>query len=317
MNELAVLDLILEQELDRNPDLVFLATSTPPSWRARFGAERVRTCPISEPAMVGAALGAAMTGLRPVVDLNRASFAFLVMDQLVNHAARIHYLSDGSYRAPMVLTSATRGPQQLGPQNEQCPYGVFMQTPGVRVAVPGSATDACALLRTAVRDEQGPVLLFIAPGLADHCDLRAALAAGPQPFGVARRVREGDAATVVAIGSAVHAATRAGDELAAQGIHVELLDPRTLVPLDVPALAASVLRTGRLVLVDDGPRSGAPAQILAALLDVPGVAQALGGRIAHVSAPEVPVPSSPVLEAQFWATPERVAAAVRRLTAAA
>lgn len=315
MNELAVLDLVLEQELDRDPDVVFLATSTPPSWGTRFGAGRVRTCAISEPAMVGSALGAAMTGLRPVVDLNRASFVFLVMDQLVNHAARIHYLSDGSYRAPMVLTSATRGPQQLGPQNEQCPYGVFMQTPGIRVAVPGSATDACALLRSAVRDEQGPVLLFIAPGLADHCDLRAALAAAPQPFGVARRVRGGDAATVVAIGSAVAAAEEAADELAADGIRCDLLDPRTLVPFDTAAVADSVLRTGRLLLVDDGPRSGAPAQILSALLDVPSLAAALGGRIAHVSAPDVPIPSSPVLEGQFWVTPARVAAAVRRLAA--
>jgi pyruvate/2-oxoglutarate/acetoin dehydrogenase E1 component len=313
VNELAVLDVVLEDELRRDDSLVFLATSTPPSWRQRFGTARIRTCPISEPAMVGMAVGAAMTGLRPVVDLNRASFAFLVMDQLVNHAARLHYLTDGAYRVPMVLTCATRGRQQLGPQNEQCPYGVFMQIPGVRVAVPGSAPDACGLLRAAVR-ETGPVLLFIAPELARGADLRRCLTAAPIPFGVAATLREGDAATVVAVGGGVRPASAAVDELAAAaGLACDLIDPRTLAPLDVDTIARSVRRTGRLVIVDDGPRSGAPAQIVSALFDADGAAAALGGRVRFVCAPDVPVPSTPALERHTWPEPAAVVAAVRAL----
>ncbi|MFE1320588.1 transketolase C-terminal domain-containing protein [Kitasatospora phosalacinea] len=312
MNELAVLDVVLEDELRRDDSLVFLATSTPPQWRREFGEARIRTCAISEQAMVGAAVGAAMTGLRPVVDLNRASFSFLVMDQLVNHAARLHYLTDGGYRAPMVVTSATRGRQQLGPQNEQCPYGVFMQVPGIRVAVPGTAEDACALLRSAVR-ENGPVMLFIAPELARGANLRTALTAPPVPFGEAVFRHRGDAATVVAIGGAVRPAVEGVAALAAQGVDCDLIDPRTLVPLDVEALASSLRRTGRLVLVDDGPRSGAPAQILSALYDVPGLPEALGGRVAFVCAPDSPVPSTPALEQYTWPEPQAVAAAVRRL----
>lgn len=312
MNELAVLDLVVEEELARDDRLVLMATSTPPVWRRRFGSDRVRTCPISEPAMVGMAIGSAMSGTRSIVDLNRASFSFLVMDQLVNHAARMHYLTGGSYRVPVVLTSATRGRQQLGPQNEQCPYGIFMQVPGVRVAVPGSAADACGLLRSALR-QTGPVLLFIAPELARMSGLRAALTTAPIPFGEAATLHSGSAATVVAIGGAVEVARTAVRELAGQGLSCDLIDPRTLAPLDTGTIADSVRRTGRLVLVDDGPRSGAPAQILSALYETEGTAARLGGRVAFVCCPDVPVPSSPALERHTWPTAEGVMSAVRRL----
>lgn len=314
MNELSVLDVVMEDELRRDPSVVFLATATPPSWRRAFGPQRVRTCAISEPAMVGMAVGAAMTGLRPVVDINRASFLFLVLDQLVNHAARLHYLSDGAYRVPLVITAATRGTQQLGPQNEQCPYGVFMQTPGIKVAVPGSAVDACGLLRSAIRDP-GPVLLFVSPRLAEGADVRGALNAAPVPFGVAATLHDGDAATVVAIGGAVPTAVAAVAQLSQAGIDCHLLNPRTLVPLDITAIAASVHRTGRLVVVDDGPRSGAPAQIMSALFDQPGAAAAVGGKVAFVCPPDVPVPSSPALERLLWPQPGQVVAAVHALLA--
>ncbi|GIJ24285.1 transketolase C-terminal domain-containing protein [Micromonospora lutea] len=312
MNEVGLLDLVLEEEFTRDPNLVFLATNSPASLRRRFGSDRVRICPISEQAMTGMAVGAAMSGLRPIVDLNRASFAMLVMDQLVNHAGRMHYLSGGQYRVPMIVTSATRGRQQLGPQNEQCPYGIFMQTPGLAVVVPGSLRDACALLRGATR-WPGPVLYFVAPELNRQRGLSAALAAGPLPFGEAAHLRHGDAATIVAIGGAVKVAADAADALAADGVHCDVLDPRTLVPLDTAALAASVRRTGRLVFVDDGPRSGAPAQILSRLLDEPGVAVAVGGRIGFVCQPDVPVPSSPPLEEAMWPTEGRIRAEVQRV----
>lgn len=316
MNELAVLDLVLEEEMRRDEDIILLSTSTPPSWLREFGPGRIRTSPISEQAMTGMAVGAAMTGLRPVVDLNRASFTFLAMDQLANHAARLHYLTNGGYRVPMVVTSATRGRQQLGPQNEQCPYGMFMQVPGIRVAVPGSAQDACGLLRSAVR-ENGPVLLFIAPELARGARLGEALSAAPIPFGTASTLRHGSDVTVLAIGGGVRVAAEAAAALDERGLSVDLIDPRTLVPLDLDTVVASIERTGRLIIVDDGPRAGAPAQILSRLFDLDTVIGRLAGRIAVVSAPDVPVPSTPALEEFTWPRAEDIVEAAVRLTAAA
>jgi pyruvate dehydrogenase E1 component beta subunit len=312
MDEVALLDVVVEEEFSRDPATAFLATNSPARWRQRFGERRVRVCPISEPAMVGMAVGAAMRGLRTVVDLNRASFSFVAMDQIVNHAGRVHYLSDGGYQVPMVVTAATRGRQQLGPQNETCPYGLFMQTPGLAVAVPGTLADACGLLRSAMR-WPGPVLYFVAPDLARQSGMSAALKAAPVPFGTAAVPRNGDEATIVAIGGAVPVAIEAADALAAAGVHCDVIDPRTLVPLDVTTIAASAHRTGRLVFVDFGPRSGAPAQILSRLYDEPGVAARLAGRVAFACPPDVPVASSPALEKLLWPTPESVAHAVSRL----
>ena len=128
MNEIPLLDIVLEQEFAADDRLVYLATAPPAALRRRFG-PRVRMFPISEPAIVGMAVGLAMTGRRPVVDLSRASFLYLVMDQIVNHAATMRYMSGGQWRVPMVVSCATRDRLQLGPQHEQCPYGMFMQVP--------------------------------------------------------------------------------------------------------------------------------------------------------------------------------------------
>ncbi|MCB7135714.1 transketolase C-terminal domain-containing protein [Cellulosimicrobium marinum] len=312
MNELALLDVVVEEEMAASDDMVFIATSAPARLRARFG-DRVRVCAISEPAMVGMAVGAAMSGLRPLVDLNRASFLMLVMDQLVNHAGRLSYLTDGAYSVPMVLTMTSRGPQQLGPQNEQCPYGLLMQVPGVAVVTPGSQEDACGLLRSAL-SWPGPVAYFAAPSLARSSGWGSAIAARPVPFGQARRVTEGDDATILAIGGAVAVAAEAAAELASVGVRCDVVDPRTLVPFDVETVRESVLRTGRLVVVDDGPRSGAPAQILGRLLEQPSVGERLCGRIRVVSCPDVPVPSSPALERHVWPTSDAVVDAVRELS---
>ncbi|GIF42905.1 alpha-ketoacid dehydrogenase subunit beta [Actinoplanes xinjiangensis] len=312
MNEVGLLDVVVQEEFDRDPTLVFLATNSPAALRGRFGADRVRICAISEQAMVGMGVGAAMSGLRPIVDLNRASFGLLTMDQLVNHAGRMHYQSGGGYRVPMVVTAATRGRQQLGPQNEQCTYGLFMQTPGLTVVVPGSLAEACGLLRTAVR-WPGPVLYFVAPELNRQRGLSAALGTPPLPFGVAALLRRGDAATIVAIGGAVPVALAAAESLSNAGTDCDVLDPRTLAPLDVPAIADSVARTGRLIVVDDGPRSGAPVQILGRLAERPDALAALGGRVGFVCQPDVPVPSSPALEDLTWPTEQRIVDEVRRL----
>ena len=311
MNEVALLDIVVERELERDESVLFFATTTSPKWRERFPG-RVRSFAISEPGMVGMATGAAMCGYRPIVDINRASFIFLVMDQLVNHAARIHYLSGGQYSVPLVIMSAVRGRMQLGPQNEQCPYGLFMQLPGLNVAVPGSIVDACGLLQSALRRDC-PVLFFIPPSLGDQSGMRAALAAKPLPFGKAVSLHQGDRATVVAIGGAVEPAISAAHLLSKQGIDVHLLDPRTLVPLDTDAITTSVMRTGRLLLVDDGPQSGAPHQILAKIVQNEHVAEALSGRVAFVCCPDVLIPSTPALEGHLWPSADRIIEAVGKL----
>jgi len=313
MNEIPLLDLVLDEEFAADDRLVYLATTPPAPLQKRFGPSRVRTFPISEPAMVGMGVGLAMTGWRPVVDLNRAAYLHLALDQVINHAGLMRYLSDGQYRVPMVISCATRDELHLGPQHEQCPYGMAMQITGISVAVPSGLAEACGLLRAALRREE-PVLLFVAPTLGNQPGMTAALAAPPIPFGRAARLREGTHATVIAVGTAVATARAAAEDLAADGIECDVFDPCTLTPLDIEALGGSARRTGRLVIVDDGPRHGAPAGILGALADVDGVLAALGGRVRLVAAPNVPVPASPVLESLISPTVAQVVAAVRELT---
>jgi pyruvate dehydrogenase E1 component beta subunit len=279
---------------------------------AELGPDRLWSAPISESGFTGMAVGAALTGLRPIVDLLIASFVYVAMDPLVNQAAKLRAMTGGQARVPAVFRSALWHGGSYAAQHSDRPYPMFVNSPGLKVAVPATPADAKGLLQTAVRDDD-PVVIFEDRNLARE---RGPVREGdaPVPFGRARLHREGSDATLVAIASALREALGAAEELAGEGISVEVIDPRTLVPLDREAILASVGRTGRLVVADPAHRScGAAAEIAALVAEE--AFDALRAPIARVATPDVPIPFSPALEKRLYPSRERIADAVRRVVA--
>ena len=275
-----------------------------------FGPSRIRSAPISENGFVGMAVGAAMTGLRPIVDLTIASFCFVAADQLVSQAAKSRYMFGGQTDVPLVVRSAMWHGGSNAAHHSDRPYPMFMNVPGLKIAVPATAYDAKGLLKAAVRDDD-PVLLFedknlwFRPGPVPEEDTVV-------PLGVADVRREGGDATVVAIGSTVGPALEAAEELSAEGCSVEVIDPRTLVPLDKRAILESVAKTGRLVVVDLANKTcGAAAEIAAIAAEE--VFDALTAPIVRVTTPDVHIPFSPPLEKPLYPDKEKIVAALRRV----
>ena len=277
-----------------------------------FGVERVIDSPISEAGITGLAVGAAMTGMRPVVDVMFGDFLTLVMDQLVNQAAKAHYMSGGSLRVPLVLRTTLGATRRSAAQHSQSLQAWVSHIPGLKVALPSTPADAKGLLKTAVRDDN-PVV-FIEDKL--HYPLRGEVPGGDHlvPLGLADVKRSGSDATIVATSSMVQASLAAADLLDADGVRAEVIDPRTTTPLDMDTIAGSVERTGRAVVVDEGHRSyGVTAEIAARIgercfyhLDAP---------VRRLGARDVPVPFSPPLEDVTVPTPEVIADTVRALVA--
>lgn len=276
----------------------------------RYGRNRIRNTPISEEVIVGAAAGAAMTGLRPIVDLSYSSFLYMAMDQFVNQVAKNRYMFGGQASLPVVFRSAMFYGLNTGAHHSDRPYPMFMNVPGLKIVVPASPADAKGLLRTAV-DSDDPVLTF------EACLLWGMKEEVPEeeyriPFGVGRTVREGDDVTVVAISNAVVEAAAAADKLQAKGVSVEVFDPRTLVPLDVEGILASVRRTGRLVIADPAHRTcGAAAEIAAIVAE--HAFDSLTRPIVRVTTPDMQIPFSPALEKQMYPNRSSIEAAVRRV----
>lgn len=276
-----------------------------------FGTERVLDTPISEPGFVGMSVGAAMTGMRPIADLMFGDFLFLVLDQLANQGAKQHYMSGGKLRVPMVLRTNMGATRRTAAQHSQSLHALVSHIPGLKVAVPSTPAEAKGLLKTAIRDDN-PVVIFE--------DKLSYQMKGPVPeeegyiipFGVANVIQSGDDITLIAISSMVQVCEAAIELLVADGISVELIDPRTMVPLDEDALVKSVKKTGRVIVVDEGHQSfGVTSEIVARLsekafyyLDAPPT---------RIGAMDVPIPFSPVLEDLTVPTPEGVAAKAREL----
>ena len=275
-----------------------------------FGTNRIRNTPISEEVIVGAAIGAAMTGLRPIVDLSYSSFLYMAMDQFVNQAAKNRYMFGGQASIPVVFRSAMFYGLNTGAHHSDRPYPMFMNVPGLKIVVPASPSDAKGLLRTAI-DTDDPVLTF------EACMLWGAKEEVPDeeyriPFGAARTVRSGGDVTIVAISSAVPEAVKAAESLAEQGISVEIIDPRTLVPLDVETIIRSVQRTGRLVVADPAHRTcGAAAEISAIVAQE--AFDSLRAPIIRVTTPDTQIPFSPALERQLYPNRATIADAVTRV----
>lgn len=271
---------------------------------------RVLDAPITEAAFVGAAVGAAATGLRPVADLLFVDFAGVCFDQLLNQAAKLRYMSGGKAKVPLVVRAMWGTGLRRGAQHSQALLPLFAHVPGLKVVAPATAYDAKGLMAQAIRDDD-PVIFF------EHKMLYFVPGEVPEepytiPFGQAATVRQGDGCTVVASGRMVHVALEAAGELATEGIECEVIDLRTISPLDEQAIYASVGRTGRLVVVDEAnPRCGIAAEI--AGLAAQHCFGSLRAPVRTVTALHAPVPFSPPLEDAYAPAPDGVAAAVREV----
>ena len=260
-----------------------------------FGERRVRDTPISENTIVGMGVGAAMAGLRPVVELMTINFALLAFDQIVNHAAHIHYMFGGQARVPLVVRMPQGAGHQLGPTHSHCLEALFLHVPGLLVAVPATAADAKGLLKTAIRDEN-PVIFI------EHESLYGVREEVPDDedllvdFGRARIVQEGDDVTIVGISRMARTAGRAAATLQQEhGVQAEVIDPRTLRPLDLDTILQSVRKTNRCVTVEEGWPHGGVGANLAALIAEQAF-DFLDAPVERVSGADVPMPYSQPLE---------------------
>jgi pyruvate dehydrogenase E1 component beta subunit len=276
-----------------------------------FGERRILNTPISEGTVMGMATGAAVLGLRPVVEVMFIDFITLAMDQLVNHAAKLHYMTGGQLSVPITVRAQGGVAGASGAHHSQSLESWFMHVPGLKVAAPSTPADAKGLLKAAIRD-QSPVLFI------EHRGLYWSKGDVPEgdhvvPLGVAEIKRPGKDVTVLALSRMVGEALAAAEELAAQGVSVEVLDPRSLCPLDLDAIVASVRKTGRLVIAHEAVETGGAggeiaAQVQEAAFDY------LDSPILRVGAPFTPVPATPELEKAFVPNKDRVVDAVLRST---
>lgn len=273
-----------------------------------FGTDRIIDTPISEPGFTGLAVGAAMTGSRPIVDLMFGDFLFLVMDQLCNQAAKTHYMSGGKLNVPMVLRTNMGATRRSAAQHSQSLHALVCHIPGLKVAMPSSAYEAKGLMKTAIRDNNPVVILEDKLMYQDKAPV-------PEeeyliPFGVANILREGSDVTLVATSSMVQVAQKAAEVLAAEGISAEVIDPRTLVPLDEETILASVKKTSRVMIIDEGHQSyGITGEIAARIAEK--AFYHLDAPVMRMGAMDVPVPFSPALEDMTVPTPEKVVERVR------
>jgi pyruvate dehydrogenase E1 component beta subunit len=270
-----------------------------------FGKERVIDTPIAEPGFMGIAVGAAMTGMRPVVDLMFGDFLFLVMDQLCNQAAKTHYMSGGKLRVPLVVHTNLGATRRSAAQHSQSLHALVAHIPGLKVALPSSAYEAKGLLKSAIRDDN-PVVIFHDKMMYND------KAPVPEteyliPFGQAAVLREGTDITLVGTSSMVGVCRKAADLLAGQGVSAEVIDPRTIVPLDEATILTSVRKTSRALVVDEGHQNfGVTAEIAARISEK--AFYHLDAPVGRMGAMDVPVPFSPALEDLTVPTPETVAA---------
>jgi len=281
--------------------------------QARHGAARVRDTPISEAAFVGVALGAAMSGYRPIVELMYVDFSLVAMDQLVNQVAKVRYMTGGQFKCPMtVLTQGGAGKGNAA-QHSQSLEALFTHVPGLKVACPSTPGDAYRLLLSATRDDEPTVviahkLLF---GTADEFDVPRSI----EPLGHASVRRAGTDVTIVAWSAMVREALRAAESLAPRGIEAEVLDLRTLRPLDLELILASVRKTARCIVVQEAPLTGGFGAEIAALV-AEHAFDDLDAPVCRVAGEEIPIPYAANLEAEAIPGVDKIAATIERIVAA-
>jgi pyruvate dehydrogenase E1 component beta subunit len=275
-----------------------------------FGAERVLDTPISEAGFTGIGVGAAMTGMRPVVDIMFGDFLTLTMDQIVNQAAKAHYMSGGHWKVPMVLRTTLGATRRSAAQHSQSLHAWFSHVPGLKVVLPSTPYDAKGLLKTAIRDENPVVffedkMMYKLKGPVPEDDFTI-------PLGVADVKREGRDITIVATSSMVQVAMGAAVRLAKEGIKAEVVDPRTTWPLDEKTILDSVKKTSRAIIMDEGyGRYGVAAELAAVIAE--GAFYNLDAPVRRLGAMHVPIPFSPPLEDVTVPSEESVFQAVKEM----
>ena len=303
----------VHQEMARDESVIYFGqnlglTDEDPFVQA-FGNDRVRVTPISETAEIGMAVGAAFAGFRPVVQLYMSEFMLVAMDQVVNEAPRFYGMSGGTVKVPLVLQAGYGFTAGWAGQHTGTIYGMFMGVPGLKVAVPSTAADAKGLMTASIRDDN-PVVLFHSYLLTlEHGDVPEGEHVVPLGEAVIRR--EGGDVTLVGIGWTVGMALAAAERLAADGIDAEVIDPRTLAPLDTAAIVRSVEKTGRLVIVDQATRHASAAAVIAAEVASEGFS-ALKAPIGLVTALDATIPYSQPMEEYLMPSEDRIVAAVQQ-----
>ncbi len=310
----------IAQEMDNDPRVVLVGEEVGGAGGAfkatvglleRFGPERVRDTPISEQAILGAAMGAAMTGLRPIAEIMLGDFMAVCWDMVANEIAKARYMTAGQLALPLVIRTANGAGYRFGPHHSQSVENWAMSVPGLKVVAPSTAEDVIGLLAAAVRDPD-PVVFFehksCYPMEFDVADRGGDIV---DRLGAAKVVRPGADVTIAALGLMVHRASEAADHLAAEGIDAEVIDLRSLVPLDTETLLASVAKTSRLFTVEENPRlCGWGAEITSIVAEE--AFWDLAGPIVRITTPHVPVGAADSLEDAVLPTAERIAETVRR-----
>src|ERR1700676_3085410 len=315
MRELTYNEAALEaiaEEMRKDPKIFYMSTDALAPLLREFGAGRVRATPITEAALTGMAIGAAGCGFRPIVDWRQVTFSFVAMDQIVNQAAKIHYMFGGQVTFPILFRASVGGGGKVAAQHSQSPYSMFMNVAGLKMFLPSTPYDMKGLLKTAIRDNN-PVISFESGRLMGR---KGEVPDGDYtiPLGVADVKRSGDDVTVVALAWLVHEALAAAEDLAKEGISVEIVDPRTLVPLDTATIRNSVQKTGRLVIADEaGPTAGFSAEVAALVTEDAATFARLKAPVKRVCALQVPIPYSPVLENHVFPDRVRIIAGVREV----
>jgi pyruvate dehydrogenase E1 component beta subunit len=311
----------LREELTRDPKVFVMGEDvagnilgTYPGFAEEFGLERIRDTPIAEAGFVGAAAGAAMVGMRPVLDMMIAPFMYVAFDQIVSIVAKSTYLYGGQAQVPVTIRANMWYGGNIAAQHSDRPMATLMTIPGLKIIAPTSPYDLKGLLKSAIRDDD-PVMSLEdkrAWGVAQEVPDEEYLI----PLGLADVKREGTDVTIVAVSGAVRPALDAADELAEAGVSAEVIDPRTLVPLDIDTILTSVEKTGRLVLADPCHQTCSVASEISAIVAEHGFWN-LRAPIARVNTPQTHIPFSPALEQGLYPTRERITAAVQQVLAAA
>jgi len=304
------------EEMQRDPNVIFYGQNMAMTERdpmlKMFGRNRVRLAPISETAEIGIAVGAAMTGLRPIVELWMSEFMLVAMDQVINEAPRLRYMSGGQVKVPLVLKAGFGFAAGWAGQHSNCIYHTMMGIPGLKLVMPSTPADAKGLMAAAIRDDNPVIYLH-------HYMLTLEQGKVPEgeyivPLGAADVKRAGTDITIVATGWMVKKSLAAAEQLAAEGISAEVLDPRTLAPLDVQTIVNSVKKTGRLVLVDQAPRHSSAAVVIAGEVAEHGF-EHLRAPVRMVTAADASVPYSEPMEAYLLPNEEKIVQAVKSVLA--
>ncbi|NLT68349.1 MAG: alpha-ketoacid dehydrogenase subunit beta [Acidobacteria bacterium] len=300
----------IQEEFRRNPRTVHMSTDLAADLQQEFGPDRIRVTPIAENSFVGASIGLAGAGFRTVSNLRMATFGFVAMDQMMNHAAKITYMFGGQAKFPVLYRMTVGAGFSGAAEHSISPYSMFMNVPGLKIILPTTPYDVKGLLKTALRDNN-PVISF------EHFLLGGMKGEVPEqeyliPFGKACIRRKGSDVTIVALAKMVYSALDAAEELAARGISAEVIDPRTLVPFDREAVIKSVKKTGRLVVVDEACQTcGAAAEIIAMVTSDKGAFRKLKAAPARVCGLDIPIPFSPPLEKFAIPDAEKIVKATR------